>query len=210
MASMPPNLPPARSTRRGERGPRGDHGQDGQPGAAGTTGAAGPEGKAADETKLDELCASFGVVATSLDEYTKSSRDLSNSVLNGQKDVLRSIRVSEKRVRVAVVSNIIGALLLIVAVIGLFHVDQAVNTIRSAQIVNSATATSTHALAQETAQSLSILQRVTGTAATKAQDAHIVALLNQEAACEENHADRDRRALAHLPVPPLRKGCPLK
>lgn len=178
-------------------------GQTGEQGEPGTPGAKGDNSR----LEISSLSAAVEKLAAAMTVLAEANTNLSDRFQT-------NATATTKRVKTAVYLNVVStvlALLILPAVWilhdGLDQVHSAVNTVHATQTTNSGIVASLAAATKADTTILQIISQVTSPAVEKASNAHIVALVNHLELCLQNHGDRARDILAHIPPPKPVAGC---
>lgn len=181
-------------------GQTGDTGGDGKPGAKGDTGESSKE-------EITVLVTAITQLTTEMSELAASMRDLATKFEGNSEATIERVRsaVRLNKLSTAIGVFVLGAVVAMVLVV--LNVQGEVSQIHSTQRTNTGITKTDNSILQAVQDEEQAISRATNPAAAKASNDHVVALLNQATACIENHGDRAREVIAHLPVKPLLAGC---
>jgi hypothetical protein len=178
-------------------------GQTGKPGPQGIPGETGASSK----EDITQLVGAMTGLTAEMGELASAMRILATKFEGNSEATIERVRTAVRlnKLSTAIGLFVLGAL--IAMVFATLGVQSEVKQIHNTQRVNSTLTKTDNETLQQVLGITKFISAETNPAAVKASDAKIVALLDQEAACVENHGDRARDALAHIKPPPLLAGC---
>lgn len=178
----------------------GQTGETGKQGIPGETGASSTE-------DITLLVGAMTNLTGQMSDLAGAMRDLATKFEGNSEATIERVRSA---VRLNKLSTAIGLLVLAaITAMGLvvLSVQSEVTQIHNTQRTNTGITKTDNEILQQVLSVTKFISASTSPAAVEATDAKIVALLDHEAACVENHGDRAREVLAHSPVKPLLAGC---
>lgn len=182
-------------------------GQTGATGKQGTTGIPGDVGASSKE-EITILVGAMTELTGQMGDLAASMRDLATKFEGNSQATIERVRTAVRlnKLSTAIGLFVLGAVIAMVVVV--LVVQGEVSQIHKTQRTNTGITRTDNEILQQVLTVTKFISASTSPAAVKASDAKIVALLDHEAACVENHGDRARDTLAHIKLPPLLTGCP--
>lgn len=181
--------------------------------AVGQTGEPGPTGESSRE-EITVLVAGITDLTGHMADLASAMRDLANR-FQGNADV--TIERVETAVKLNKLSTIIGSLLVplnIALVVVVFLIlgqsntqQQTLNGVQNEVSAIHNTQTTNSGLTKTDNEILKQVLSVTNPQSETANNQRILQLFTHLELCLENHGDRAREQIAHLPLKPLVKGC---